>query len=93
MDQTRNAANEALDRFVRVYQDKYPKVIEILIRDCEELLEFYDYPAVHRQTLRTINPIESNVCNHPSPNQTLESRSEQSHHAERDVQAGAMCPE
>ena len=41
------------------YKDKYPKVIEILLKDSEELLEFYDYPAAHWQSLRTTNPIES----------------------------------
>ena len=59
MAQTRAAANAAFDRFVRTYQDKYPKVVEILIRDGEELLAFYDFPAKHWQSLRTTNPIES----------------------------------
>ena len=59
MAETREAANEAFDRFVQTYQDKYPKVVEILIKDRDELLAFYDFPAVHRQSLRTTNPIES----------------------------------
>ena len=59
MAQTRAAANAAFDRFVRTYRDKYPKVVEILIRDGEELLAFYDFPAMHWQSLRTTNPIES----------------------------------
>ena len=59
MAETRAAANAAFDRFVGIYQAKYPKVVEILIRDREELLAFYDYPAVHWQSLRTTNPIES----------------------------------
>lgn len=59
MAETRAAANAAFERFVRTYQDKYPKVAEILIRDGEELLAFYDFPALHWQSLRTTNPIES----------------------------------
>ena len=59
MAATRAAANAAFDRFVEVYQAKYPKVVEILIRDRDELLAFYDYPALHWQSLRTTNPIES----------------------------------
>ena len=59
MAQTRAAANAAFDRFVRTYQDKYPKVVEILIRAGEELLAFYDFPAMRWQSLRTTNPIES----------------------------------
>ena len=30
-----------------------------MIKDREELLAFYDYPAAHWQSLRTTNPIES----------------------------------
>ena len=59
MAETRAAANAAFDRFVWIYQAKYPKVVEILIREREELLAFYDYPAVHWQSLRTTDPIES----------------------------------
>ena len=59
MADTREAAHEAFDRFVETYQDKYPKVVECLIGDREELLAFYDFPAPHWQSLRTTNPIES----------------------------------
>ncbi len=59
MADTREAAHEAFDRFVETYQDKYPKVVECLIGDREELLAFYDFPASHWQSLRTTNPIES----------------------------------
>ena len=59
MADTREAAHEAFDRFVETYRDKYPKVVEILLRDREELLAFYDFPASHWQSLRTTNPIES----------------------------------
>ncbi len=34
-------------------------MVEILIKDRDELLAFYDFPAVHWQSLRTTNPIES----------------------------------
>lgn len=59
MADTREAAQAAFDRFVELYQDKYPKVAEILMKDREQMLAFYDYPAVHWQSLRTTNPIES----------------------------------
>ena len=59
MADTREAAHEAFDRFVETYRDKYPKVVECLIRDREELMAFYDFPAKHWQSLRTTNPIES----------------------------------
>jgi len=35
------------------------KAIECLLKDQEELLAFYDFPAEHWQHLRTSNPIES----------------------------------
>ena len=36
-----------------------PKATECLEKDREELLAFYDFPAVHWLSLRTTNPIES----------------------------------
>ncbi|MBW2059818.1 MAG: transposase, partial [Deltaproteobacteria bacterium] len=36
-----------------------PKAEACLVKDREELLAFYDFPAEHWQHLRTTNPIES----------------------------------
>lgn len=52
-------AQLALERFVKTYEAKYPKAVITLEKDRETLLTFYDYPAVHWQSLRTTNPIES----------------------------------
>jgi putative transposase len=49
----------AFNDFVDGYAAKYPKVVEKLIEDRDELLAFYDFPAEHWQHLRTTNPIES----------------------------------
>jgi transposase-like protein len=59
MSATRQDALKAFDRFVATYQAKYPKAVECLVKDKEELLAFYDFPAEHWQHLRTTNPIES----------------------------------
>jgi transposase-like protein len=56
---TKEDAFKAFDLFVQTYQTKYPKAVECLLRDREELLAFYDFPAEHWQHLRTSNPIES----------------------------------
>ncbi|GAA3915439.1 hypothetical protein GCM10022277_07550 [Litoribacillus peritrichatus] len=42
-----------------VFEAKYPKVVECLLKDHNELLAFYGFPAQHWQSLRTSNPIES----------------------------------
>ena len=55
----RKEAHEALDRFVEVYQAKYPQAVACLEKDREALLTFYDFPAEHWMHLRTTNPIES----------------------------------
>jgi len=47
------------DRFVSVYEDKYPKAVECLVKDKDKLFTFYDFPAEHWQHIRTTNPIES----------------------------------
>ena len=56
---TRDQAQCELDRFIRTYEDKYPKAVCCLVKGREELLTFYDFPAAHWKSLRTINPIES----------------------------------
>jgi putative transposase len=57
--ETREKALQALDAFVEDYQAKYPKAVECLAKDRDELLTFYDFPAEHWRHLRTTNPIES----------------------------------
>jgi len=59
MSPTRQAANEAFDHFVAMYEAKYPAAVECLKKDRDVLLTFYDFPAEHWMHLRTTNPIES----------------------------------
>jgi len=56
---TRQDAHDAFDGFVEDYGAKYPKAVECLVKDRDELLAFYDFPAEHWRHLRTTNPIES----------------------------------
>lgn len=53
------AAQQALNHFVQCYQGKYPKAADKVIKDQDQLLAFYSYPAEHWQHIRTTNPIES----------------------------------
>jgi len=48
-----------LDRFVATFEAKYPKAVHCLVKDRDEVLAFYAFPAAHWQPLRTTNPIES----------------------------------
>ena len=59
MAATKEESLKAMEKFTATYQAKYPKAVECLIKDKEELLAFYDFPAEHWQHLRTSNPIES----------------------------------
>lgn len=59
MSDTREAAYKAFDHFVLVHEAKYFKATECLLKDKEELLAFYDFPAEHWAHIRTSNPIES----------------------------------
>lgn len=56
---SRRNAEKAFNRFVATYEQKYPKAVDCLVKDREELLAFYDFPAAHWQHIRTTNPIES----------------------------------
>lgn len=59
MAATKAQALVALQRFVDDYQAKYPKAVECLLKDKDDMLSFYDFPAEHGSHLRTTNPIES----------------------------------
>jgi putative transposase len=55
----RVAAQEAIRDFREEFEARYPKSVECLQKDEEQLLTFFDFPAEHWQHLRTTNPIES----------------------------------
>jgi transposase-like protein len=59
MAATKEDAIKAMSKFTATFQGKYPKAVECLVKDRDELLAFYDFPAEHWGHLRTSNPIES----------------------------------
>jgi putative transposase len=59
MAETRDQAYEAFDSTVKRFGDKYTKAMDCLVKDKEQMLAFYDFPAIHWQHIRTTNPIES----------------------------------
>jgi transposase-like protein len=56
---TREEALKAFDLYVESFGAKYPKAVECLVKDKDDLFAFYDFPAAHWIHLRTTNPIES----------------------------------
>ena len=59
MAPTKDDAYKAFGITIATYKDKYPKAMECLEKDKNEMLAFYDFPAAHWQHIRTSNPIES----------------------------------
>ena len=59
MAATKEDAIKAMGKFAVTHQAKFPKAVECVLKDKEELLAFYDFPAEHWAHLRTSNPIES----------------------------------
>jgi transposase-like protein len=57
----RRSALQDIERFSQEYQAKYPKAVETLTKDQDELLTFFDFPAEHWNHLRTTNPIDSTI--------------------------------
>jgi transposase-like protein len=55
----RNDALEEIDHFSREFDLRYPKAVETLLKDQDQLLTFFDFPAQHWIHLRTSNAIES----------------------------------
>ena len=67
---TKEEAVKVFNRFLSLYEAKYPKACECLRKDKGRLFNFYDFPAEHWQHIRTTNPIESTFA-------TVRHRSEQ----------------
>jgi transposase-like protein len=59
MAATKEEAETAFDNFLEKYGRKYDTACELLRKDRDVLLTFYDFPAEHWKHLRTTNPIES----------------------------------
>ena len=59
MAPTKQDAFNAFDVALLTYSAKYPKAMECLEKDKEQMLAFYNFPAIHWQHIRTSNPIES----------------------------------
>jgi transposase-like protein len=55
----RDAAEAAMTTFSEKYAPKYARAVDCLIKDREQMLTFFDFPADHWDHLRTSNPIES----------------------------------
>jgi transposase-like protein len=59
MAPTKEKALQAFNSFISLYQAKYPKACECLMKDKGILFTFYEFPAEHWQHIRSTNPIES----------------------------------
>jgi transposase-like protein len=57
--ETKAAAEKAFDLFGATYEAKYAQATDCLVKDREELLVFYAFPAWHWLHLRTTNPTEA----------------------------------
>ncbi len=56
---TKEEALKEFDEFVKLYEAKYPKAVQCLLKTKKETLAFYDFPAEHWRHIRSTNPIES----------------------------------
>ena len=56
---SRKYALEEADRFSEEFDVRYPKAVNTLLKDQDQLLRFFDFPAQHWIHLRTSNAIES----------------------------------
>ena len=53
---TRDAADQAFDRFLSTFGAKYPQATEALAKDRNQLLAFYAFPATHWQGAKVGQP-------------------------------------
>ena len=66
--ETREQAYQAFEQTVKRFSAKYPKAMECLSKDKEQMLAFYDYPAEHWQHIRTTKPDRVNLRNSEAEN-------------------------
>lgn len=52
-------ANQAKDKFVHSFHEKFPEAVQRVEKDWTELTAFFQFPATHWQHIRTTNAIES----------------------------------
>jgi len=50
---------ELMKAFAENYGSEYPRAVECLLKDQDQLLTYFSYPQAHWQSLKTTNPIES----------------------------------
>ena len=55
--ETKEQAEEAVERFESDFGAKYPKAVASLTNHQDELLTFYGFPAQHWEHIRTANPV------------------------------------
>ncbi len=46
-------AQEQVELFKHEYENRYPKAVASLMKNEEQLLSFYDFPAAHWQTIQS----------------------------------------
>lgn len=59
LSDTRKDALGTYQKFLELYEDRYPKACACLEKDRDVLFTFYDFPKEHWCHLRSTNPIES----------------------------------
>ncbi len=59
MSPGQKAALKAFDDFVELFEVKYPKATNCLLKDKDQMLAFYDFPAEHWRHIRSTNVMES----------------------------------
>jgi len=58
MSADKENALKAFDDFVELFEAKYPKATHCLLKDKDQMLRFYDFPAEHWRHIRSTNVIE-----------------------------------
>lgn len=56
---TKAESESLMMQFVEAYGHTYPRAVECLLKDRNELLTYFKYPKEHWVSLKTTNPIES----------------------------------
>jgi len=59
MSENKDQALLSYEKFIKLYEDKYPRAVKCLAKDKLQMFSFYDFPAANWTHIRTTNPLES----------------------------------
>ena len=93
MAETKVEALKAYHHFIDSFGEKYPKAVECLVKDKEDLFTFYDFPGMHCDSYSNNKPHRVHSCNREESNEKNERMWLQDDHPDNGLQTVSRSTE